>query len=101
MLTLFSNRVYKNTFPAVEVFAVGEEIVNFNSAKYHLVNGITHSERTGQGFLAEGQSLHMYAKGTFGYNDYFANSVIIAAKKQRSTATKRTGGIVSVSGRVQ
>jgi hypothetical protein len=80
MLTLFSNRVYKNTLPAVEVFAVVEEIVNFNSAKYHLVNRITHSERTGQRFLAEGQSPHMYAKGTFGYNDYFANSVIIAAK---------------------
>ncbi|MTI86082.1 MAG: hypothetical protein FH756_19835 [Firmicutes bacterium] len=79
MLTIFSNRIYKTTLPVVEVFAIGQEILAFNSAKHHLVNRITARERTGTDFLRDGQSLHMYTKGTFGYNDYFANSIINAA----------------------
>ncbi len=79
MLTIFSNRVYKSTLSVVDVFAIGQEILDFNSAKHHLVNKITTRERTGTEFLRDGQSLHMYTKGTFGYNDYFANSIINAA----------------------
>jgi hypothetical protein len=40
------------------------------------ISRITAKERTDKDFLADGQSLHMYIKETFGYNDYFANSVI-------------------------
>lgn len=72
--TYFSNRIYKNTLSSTNVDIISKALYTFNAAKfktYSLVN---------KDYNNPDKSLHIFVKEHFGFNDYFANSVIQEAK---------------------
>ena len=79
MITVFSNRIYKDTIQSIDVDTIERETHAFNQAKWKLVKLLVGQEN-GISFLPKNQSLHMYVKSEFSFNDYYANSVINVAK---------------------
>ena len=80
MITLFSNRVYKKTLNTIDEIEIEQETYKYNQAKWAITSLLVTQHNDGKPFLQKGQSLHMYVKSQFSFNDYMANSVINDAK---------------------
>jgi IS605 OrfB family transposase len=77
--TYFSNRVYKNTLTAKQIFSITNALIDFNRAKHKAYRMLLaeHNCR-----VTHDPSVHLQIKELFGFNDYWANSTVQEARAQ-------------------
>jgi len=84
MITIFSNRIYKKALNTSDEIDIEQESYKSNRAKWYLTKLLTR-EYNEEICLLKDPSLHVFTKKKFGFNDYFANSVINEAKAALSS----------------
>jgi len=81
--TYFSNRIYKkDNFDISQVCLISNALIKFNQAK-HKAYKLFLTEKNYK--VKYDSSIHLQIKELFGFNDYWANSVVKEAKAQISS----------------